>query len=60
MIPEELKQQIKLSLERGDQPFMVSATSGTTVLGAFDDLNIIADICQEFKLWFHVDVSINM
>lgn len=38
-------------------PFVVSATSGTTVLGAFDPLDAIADLCQRHGLWFHVDVS---
>ena len=57
MIPEELERQIELSLEAGANPFMVSATAGTTVLGAFDPLNLIADICEKYNLWFHVDVS---
>lgn len=38
-------------------PFLVSATSGTTVLGAFDPLDAIADVCQRHGLWLHVDVS---
>lgn len=38
-------------------PFLVSATSGTTVLGAFDPLEAIADVCQRHGLWLHVDVS---
>lgn len=33
------------------------ATSGTTVLGAFDDLNAVADVCEKHKVWMHVDVS---
>lgn len=43
--------------QQGSVPFLVSATSGTTVLGAFDPLDAIADVCQRHGLWFHVDVS---
>lgn len=42
---------------QGAVPFLVVATSGTTVLGAFDPLDDIADICEKHKLWLHVDVS---
>lgn len=38
-------------------PFLVSATAGTTVYGAFDPLLAIADICKKYKIWMHVDVS---
>ena len=37
-------------------PFMVALTAGTTVLGAFDPINPVADICEKHKLWLHVDV----
>jgi len=36
---------------------VVMATSGTTVLGAFDPLNEIADVCEKYAIWMHVDVS---
>ncbi|XP_013014671.1 cysteine sulfinic acid decarboxylase isoform X2 [Cavia porcellus] len=57
MIPGDLERQIKLAEAEGAVPFLVSATSGTTVLGAFDPLNIIADVCQRHGLWLHVDAA---
>lgn len=42
---------------QGFVPFLVSATAGTTVYGAFDPLIAIADICKKYKIWMHVDVS---
>lgn len=38
-------------------PFFVNATAGTTVQGAFDPLNRIADISERNGMWMHVDVS---
>lgn len=57
LIPSELDKAIAERKASGQIPFFVSATAGTTVLGAFDPLNDIADICQKYGLWFHVDVS---
>lgn len=28
---------------------------GTTVLGAYDPINKIADMCDKYNLWLHVD-----
>ena len=56
MIPEELERLIVKSISDGKIPFFVNATTGTTVFGAFDPLHPIADICEKYKLWFHVDV----
>lgn len=55
--PAHLELQIKRALQEGARPFMVSATAGTTVLGAFDPLNAIADVCATYGLWFHVDAA---
>ncbi|XP_058423386.1 acidic amino acid decarboxylase GADL1 [Diceros bicornis minor] len=57
MIPEELEKQIWQARKEGAAPFLVCATSGTTVLGAFDPLDEIADICEQHGLWLHVDAS---
>lgn len=57
MLMRHLRQEIERARNEGAQPFMVSATAGTTVLGAFDPINEIADICQEYSLWMHVDAA---
>uniref|UniRef100_A0A8C0T153 Glutamate decarboxylase like 1 n=1 Tax=Canis lupus familiaris TaxID=9615 RepID=A0A8C0T153_CANLF len=57
MIPAELEKQIWQASKEGAAPFLVCATSGTTVLGAFDPLDEIADICEKHGLWLHVDAS---
>jgi glutamate decarboxylase len=54
---DELERHIIDDKRQGRRPYMVSATGGTTVLGAFDPLNAIADVCEKYELWMHVDVS---
>ena len=46
-----------LVLFQGSVPICVIGTAGTTVMGAYDDLNAIADVCQEHSMWLHTDVS---
>ena len=42
--------------EHGPETFFaVVATSGTTNFGVVDDLESVADVCEEFGLWLHVD-----
>ena len=50
-----LRQLIQRDIDNGLEPFFVNATAGTTVLGAFDDIEGIAKICKTYKLWLHVD-----
>lgn len=57
MIPEDLDEKIKHAKLQGTVPFLVSCTSGTTVQGAFDPLDRIADVCEKHKLWMHVDAA---
>ncbi|XP_036412272.1 glutamate decarboxylase 1 [Colossoma macropomum] len=57
MIPRELESSIRTAESKGLVPFYVNTTAGTTVYGAFDPLNDIADICERFGLWMHVDAA---
>ena len=55
---KDLKRAISDARKSGLRPFMVIATCATTVLGAIDPLDEIADVCKEENLWMHVDVSL--
>ena len=56
MLPEALQEQIEADLKDGLKPFFVNATAGTTVLGAFDDIQSIYEVTKQYdKLWLHVD-----
>ncbi|MBW6489940.1 MAG: hypothetical protein K0B15_01985 [Lentimicrobium sp.] len=57
MTPEALEMEIFKSLERGEKPFFVAATCATTLLGAYDPIDKIADICKKFGIWLHADGS---
>ncbi|GAB0091882.1 cysteine sulfinic acid decarboxylase [Sergentomyia squamirostris] len=54
---DHLESEILRAKCEGGHPFMVSATAGTTVLGAFDPLTDIASLCEKYQLWFHVDAA---
>ncbi|MCM4159799.1 aspartate aminotransferase family protein [Antarcticibacterium sp. W02-3] len=55
---KELEQAIE-ELEEKDRKrlFAVVATGGTTNAGIIDDLEGIASVCTEEKIWFHVDCA---
>ena len=55
MIPEKLEEQINEDLKNGGIPAYVNATAGTTVLGAFDPIDEIANITEKYNIWLHVD-----
>ena len=55
MIPALLEEQIKKDINDGFVPTYVNATAGTTVLGAFDPVDKLADITEKYGIWLHVD-----
>jgi sulfinoalanine decarboxylase/sulfinoalanine decarboxylase/aspartate 1-decarboxylase len=55
MLPNKLEEQILEDIENGGIPTYVNATAGTTVLGAFDPIDKIADITEKYNIWLHVD-----
>ena len=57
MDPDRLEELVVEAKRKGEYPFYVNATAGTTVLGSFDPLDRIADVCHRHNLWLHVDGS---
>jgi len=55
MDPLALDRMIQEQIDKGNKPFFLNSTAGTTVLGAFDNHNAMADICKKYGLWHHVD-----
>ncbi|HSM41988.1 MAG TPA: pyridoxal-dependent decarboxylase [Afifellaceae bacterium] len=50
-----LRAQIAKDRAAGHRPFCVIATAGSVDIGAFDNLDALADLCAEEGLWLHVD-----
>jgi aromatic-L-amino-acid decarboxylase len=55
--PEILDKAIREDLQSGRKPLCVVATIGTTGTMAIDPLKPIADICQKYNIWLHVDAA---
>jgi aromatic-L-amino-acid decarboxylase len=52
---QTLKATITKDREDGYLPFCVVGAAGTTNTGGIDDLDALADLCQQENLWLHVD-----
>lgn len=59
---DEFRMDVKIlnDLVEADQrvgliPFMIIASAGTTDTGSVDPLDKIADICDQYHIWFHID-----
>lgn len=51
----DLKQQIERDIAAGENPVLVNLTAGTTVLGAFDPIIEVAELCKMHNIWLHID-----
>jgi glutamate/tyrosine decarboxylase-like PLP-dependent enzyme len=52
---QALRVAIAQDRAEGRLPFCVVGSAGTANTGAIDDLDALADICRQEKLWFHID-----
>ncbi len=55
---EKLKAQITADRNAGLMPFCIIGNAVTVNTGACDDINALADLCAQEKLWLHVDGAI--
>eukprot|EP01034_Spumella_vulgaris_P037020 gene37020-45666_t len=49
------EQECRGMYRRQENPLAVIVSAGTVDVGAIDDFNAVADICQEYGIWMHVD-----
>lgn len=57
MVPERLEQAIREDIALGFKPICVIPTIGTTSTSSVDPVDAIADICEKYDLWLHVDTA---
>jgi aromatic-L-amino-acid/L-tryptophan decarboxylase len=50
-----LRAMIADDIAAGFKPFLITATAGSVDVGAFDDLEALADIAAARNIWLHVD-----
>ncbi|MEP6569165.1 MAG: pyridoxal-dependent decarboxylase [Acidobacteriota bacterium] len=55
MNTDVLRRTIAADLKNGLKPFCVVGSAGTVNTGTVDPLEEIADVANEFDLWFHID-----
>ena len=57
LIPAALDEAVQASIDSGEMPFFAAATCATTLHGAYDPIDEMADICKKYNLWLHADGS---
>jgi glutamate/tyrosine decarboxylase-like PLP-dependent enzyme len=55
--PAALEEAVWQDRTAGRLPWAVAANAGATNTGAVDPLDSLAVVCQEHRLWFHVDAA---
>mgnify|MGYP001315056334 CR=1 FL=1 len=55
MRPDALEEALSRDAASGAVPVAVVATAGTTLTGAVDPLDEVADVCERHGVWLHVD-----
>ncbi len=53
--PNDVAAAIDDDLKNNIMPVAVIATAGTTLTGAVDPINALADVCESRNVWLHVD-----
>ena len=53
--PTALTAAIEKDIAAGRKPFFLSLTAGTTVVGAYDDIEACSVIAKKYDLWLHID-----
>jgi L-2,4-diaminobutyrate decarboxylase len=57
MRPDALAQALERCHRDGLVPMAVVATAGTTDFGSIDPLPAVAELCQRYGVWLHVDAA---
>jgi aromatic-L-amino-acid decarboxylase len=55
LVPDDVAAAIDADKAAGVTPVAVVATAGTTLTGAVDPVDALADVCGERNIWLHVD-----
>jgi glutamate/tyrosine decarboxylase-like PLP-dependent enzyme len=50
-----LQEMVEKEIEKGNKPFFVNSTAGSTVMGSFDNHHDVSEICKKYGMWHHID-----
>lgn len=54
---DALEQALQRDVAAGCVPLAIVGTAGSVTVGAFDDFHALADLCERYDTWFHVDAA---
>lgn len=54
---EKLKQRLQQDKSAGLRALAIVGTAGTVTIGAYDDLESLADLAAQHNIWLHVDAA---